>query len=72
MRKVTEADIARTEKIRDEAGPNQETPKPSRATMLVSASPVALAGPFGFLIFSAPVLGEIAVAGILDADDRSG
>jgi hypothetical protein len=37
-RRVTRADIERTEKIRDESGPNQEKPEPGPGRLIISAS----------------------------------
>jgi hypothetical protein len=37
-RRVTRADIARTQKFRDEAGPHQEAPEPGPARLVITAS----------------------------------
>ena len=37
-RRVTRADIARTQKIRDESGPHQERPEPGPARLIITAS----------------------------------
>ena len=66
VRKVTQADIARTEKIRDEAGPNQERPKPSRATMSVTADGLAFTStgaPRIALDYSATPDGKLEIRG---------
>jgi hypothetical protein len=66
VRKVTQADIARTKKIRDEAGPNQETPKPSRATMSVTADGLAFTStgaPRIALDYSATPDGQLEIRG---------
>jgi hypothetical protein len=65
-RKVTKHDIARTEKIRDEAGPNQERPKPSRATMSVTADGLAFTStgaPRIALDYSATPDGKLEIQG---------
>jgi hypothetical protein len=66
VRQVTQADIARTEKIRDEAGPSQERPKPSRATMFVSTDGLAFTStgaPRIALDYSATPDGKLEIRG---------
>jgi hypothetical protein len=66
VRKVTQADIARTERVRNEAGPNQERPKPSRATMSVTAdglSFTAAHAPRIALDYSATPDGKLEIRG---------
>jgi hypothetical protein len=42
QRRMTKADIARTQKLRSEAGPLQEKPKPSRLTLVLTAAELRL------------------------------
>jgi hypothetical protein len=41
-RSVSKADIARTRKIRDEAGPNQQSPKPAVAKMIIGQGTITI------------------------------
>ena len=66
-RKVTQADIDRTQRKRSEVGPNQEKPKPSRALAFFEAGGLSTRDPAGEFVvqqdYSASADGKLEIRG---------